>query len=94
MHFENHTSEFLLRAPIFKFLCKSASLQHLIIMQHIINLRKMQKIKVITTTSNQNEKVRKWPENNLGGLCVAGMTLRFGCHNPSQNLFLISKSCF
>jgi hypothetical protein len=41
--------------------CKSAILPHLITMCHIINLRKMQKTKVRTTTPNQNEKKKKNP---------------------------------
>jgi hypothetical protein len=39
--------------------CKSCVLQHPINISHIINSRKLQKIKMITTTANQNEKITK-----------------------------------
>ena len=46
----------MLRAPTIKSWCKLATLQHSINMLHINNLRKIQNIKVKTTTLNQRKE--------------------------------------
>jgi hypothetical protein len=47
------------RAPMVRSSCKSGVLQHPINMSHIIILRKLQKIKMRTRSTNQSEKIPK-----------------------------------